>query len=147
MTDTDVGNTAKLIINERWELIHQTSATDNDIYILKTLMSLRLSRPKTRRAIKAGPSLTYGVGDHGLDGTLDLDTTQMTKWGALNKRDANGKMTIADWQLKATALDGTVVTIDFAGVVSIVDFGGTGNDGRLEAIIHIDITDDAPVFA
>lgn len=135
----DVGDKDKLIINERW-VLNQGS----DTYVLKTLMSLRLSRSKTRKAIKAGPSLTFGAGDHGLDATLDLDSDQIPRWIAFNLRDANGKMPDNPWTLVSTDVSGNTVTIGFNGVVSIVDFGGTGNDGRLEAIIHLDITSDHP---
>ena len=136
------GNADKLILNEKWSL-----KIESNTYILKTLMSLRLSRQKTRRAIAAGPSLTFGAGDHGLDATLDLSTDQIPTLVALNLRNANGKMPESAITLIATALDATTATLDFDGVLSVLDFGGTGNDGRLEAIIHIDITSDAPTVS
>ncbi len=135
----DVGDSSKLIINEKWQLKQGT-----DVYVLKTLLTLRLSRPKTRRAIAAGPSLTYGAGDHTLEAVLELDTDQIPKWIAFNLRDANGKMSDNSWSLVSTDLAGNTKTITFDGVVPIVDFGGTGNDGRLETTIKIDITSDAP---
>lgn len=146
MADANKGDTTKLIILEKW-LFREGLSGNRNTFVLKNLLTLRLSRQKTRRAISAGPLLTYGVGDHFCEAVIELDTDQIAVFLGFNTRDANGKMPIKDWSLFSTALDAGTKTISFKGIAREVEISGTGNDGRLEATIRIDITSDAPTVA
>lgn len=146
MVDANVGDSAKLIINEKW-LFREGLAGNINTFVLKDLVTLRLSRQKTRRAISAGPVLTYGVGDHFCEAVIELDTDQISTFLGFNTRDVNGKMPIKDWSLFSTDLAGGTKTISFKGIAQEVEISGTGNDGRLLATIRIDITSDAPTVA
>jgi hypothetical protein len=145
MADTHVGDTTKLIINEQW--LFGIGATGSaEFYDLKNILSLRLSRPVTRRAILAGPSLTYGAGDHHIEIEIEADTVRLKSLLDLNKRDSSGKMTIKIFTLQSTDLAGVVEKIQVSGIAAEVEVTGTGNDGRLLVKMRIDVTTDHPTF-
>lgn len=143
MATTSPGDTTKLIINEKWEFGVGVTA-DLATFILKDILSLHLNRIKTRRAIKAGPSLTYGTGNHDCEVVIEADTGTLGTILGWNTRTANGKMTIQNIELTATALDATTKIIKFKGIIADIVINGTGNDGRLQATVKIDITSDVP---
>ena len=153
MVDTfnDKGKIAEMLILDFWTLSRHASGTSPnrvfDRYVLKTLLTLNLKRDKTFKAILNGPSLTYGVGKHNVEVTIDADRDTMKTFGELNKRDEHGKMIDDTWLLIGTFLDGGTITFELKGVVGTVSFGGTGNDGRVEMTVGIDQTTDAPTFA
>lgn len=145
MADSNVGDVTKLIINEKWQFGIGASG-DSVFYDLKTILSLRLSRPVTRRGIKAGPSLTYGAGDHHVEVEIEADTGRIPELLALNTRNTNGAMPSKTFTLQSTDLAGVVEKIQVIGVVAEIEMTGTGNDGRLLFRLRIDVTTDAPTF-
>lgn len=85
--------------NEKVTGVHAILKLGVNSFRLKTEFRLHIGRPKDRQATSAGPCLTFGAGDHFLDGTILGTTPDITTLNALTERDANGELTSSSWSL------------------------------------------------
>ncbi len=137
----DVGSYDDLISASKCSL-----TIGGNTYLMKTVLSLKIHRAKFRNATPSGPSITYGTGDNGLDGTILATTSEIESLVDLTKRDDSGKLTSNVCSLGLKSIDGTETkTLTFDGEMPDLELTQDGEDGKMIFTFHIDITDDTVV--
>ena len=129
--------------NEKISGVHAVLRLGANSFRLKTDFRLHIGRPKNRQATSAGPCLTFGAGDHFLDGTVLGTAPDITTLNALTERDSNGELTSSSWSLVLSPSGGgSDVTIAFTGQLSEFDIVSVDEEQPIEFEIHIDIDSD-----